>query len=151
MSQNDEADTTMTHQDIEDYAMEQINAAAYPDDIHRCFLFHCSSCQRVMPFSLRISYSKACGDERPAYDFAGTVNGTCSQCSREQILLSIKIDNYAEEEQEHPVCTCGADTFVLCMCDRYEGPSGLEGFFDEGVLVGKCETCGTHKTFLYTD
>jgi hypothetical protein len=65
--------------------------------------------------------------------------------------LSIKRDNYEEDEQEHPVCSCGSDTFVLCMCDRYEGLSGFEGFFDEGVLVGKCETCGTHRTFLYTD
>jgi hypothetical protein len=141
----------MTDEDIEEYARGQINAAAYSDDIHRCYLFHCNACQRVVPFSLRISYSEACSDGRPAYDFAGTVFGTCTHCNQEQILLSIKVDDFEEDEQEYPVCSCGSDTFVLCMCDRYEGPSGLEGFFDEGVLVGKCETCGTHRTFLYTD
>jgi hypothetical protein len=151
MSQYSEVVTTMTQQDIEDYAKEQINAAAYPDDIHQCSLFHCSTCQRVMPFSLRISYSEAFDGKRPAYDFAGTVYGTCSKCGQELVLLSIRLDNHAEEEQEHPVCICGSDTFILCMCDRYEGPSGLQGFFDEGVLVGKCETCGAFKTFLYTD
>jgi hypothetical protein len=141
----------MTHIDLEEYAKEQINAAAYPDDEHRCFLYPCSNCERVVPFIVRISYSVACDEARPAYDFAGTVHGTCIRCNQEQKLFGIIRNNHPEEEQEHPVCLCGSNAFILCMCERYEGPSGLAGFFDEGVLVGKCETCGTFKTFLYTD
>jgi hypothetical protein len=140
----------MTFQDLEEYTKEQINAAAYPDDDHRCFLYPCSNCKRVVPFSVRISYSAACDSARPAYDFAGTVYGTCIQCNQEQILFGITRDNHPEEEQEHPTCSCGSDAFILCMCERYEGLSGLTGFFDEGVLAGKCETCGAFKTFLYT-
>ncbi|MFW9958222.1 MAG: hypothetical protein ACFFCT_09125 [Candidatus Odinarchaeota archaeon] len=141
----------MTHIDLEEYAKEQINASAYPDDDHRCFLYPCSNCNRVVPFNVRISYSVACDDARPANDFAGTVYGTCIQCNQEQNLFSIKRGNYTEKVQEYPVCSCGSDAFILCMCERYEGPSGLTGFFDEGVLVGKCETCGTFNTFLCTD
>jgi hypothetical protein len=141
----------MIHIDLEDYAREKINAAAYPDDDHRCFLYSCNNCKQVVPFSIRISYSVACDETRPAYDFAGTVYGTCIQCNQEQKLFGITVNNYPEEEQDHPICSCGSDAFILCMCERYEGPSGLTGFFDEGVLVGKCETCGTLKTFLYTD
>ncbi len=141
----------MVHLDLEEYAKEQINAAAYPDDIHRCHLYQCDDCKRVLPFSVRISYSVACDKARPAYDFAGTVYGTCARCKKEQKLFSVTVFNHPEEEQEHPVCSCGSDMFVLCMCERYEGPSGLAGFFDEGVLVGKCETCGTARTFLFTD
>ena len=141
----------MTHIDLEEYAKEQINAAAYPDDDHRCVLFSCGNCNRIVPFKVRISYSVACDEARPTYDFAGTVHGTCIRCNQEQVLFGIIRDNQPENEQEHPVCSCGSDAFILCMSERYEGPSGLAGFFDEGVLVGKCETCGTFKTFLYTD
>jgi hypothetical protein len=146
-----DVDEPMIYQDLEEYAKEQINAAAYPADDHRCYVYPCSNCNKVVLFKVRISYSVACDEARPAYDFAGTVYGTCIQCNQEQKLFSIQRGNYPEEEQEYHVCSCGSDAFILCMCERYEGLSGLAGFFDEGVLVGKCETCGTPKTFLYTD
>jgi hypothetical protein len=141
----------MTNDTLEDYGKEQINAAAYSDDVHICTLFSCEHCERISPFSLLISYSTACDRARPAADFAGTVQGTCSQCGTTDVLFGIKRGNHPESETEHPVCSCGSDAFVLCLCERYEGASGLQGFFDEGVLVGKCATCGSHKTFLFTD
>jgi hypothetical protein len=119
----------MTQQEPEDYAKEQINEAGYPDDEHRCSLFQCHKCETVMPFSVRISYSTACDSTRPAYDFAGTVYGTCIGCNQEQKLFSIIRNNHPEEEQEHSACSCGFDAFILCMCERYEGPYGLAVFF----------------------
>ena len=142
---------TMIDTDLEAFARKQINAETYPDDVHICNQFRCKQCAEVVPFSLCISYSRACDDARPAQDFAGTVHSTCSKCGSKGIVLSIKRGAFPEEEQETPRCSCGSDSFYLCMCERYEGANGLEGFFDEGVIVGKCSRCGALKTFLFTD
>lgn len=141
----------MTSENLEDYAKSAINASAYPDDIHRCSLFRCQQCERVVPFMIQISYSDACDEARPALDFAGTVIGTCSECGLVQILFSIKRGEYPEVEQDQPICSCGSNSYILCLCERYEGAYGLQGFFDEGVIAGKCGTCGSHRTFLFTD
>ena len=141
----------MSDNELEEYAKNQINAAAYADDVHTCNHFECGHCNEVVPFTLRISYSDACDDARPAQDFAGTVYGTCGKCGSTDSLFGIIRGRFPETEQEHPVCSCGSDSFFLCMCERYEGAYGLQGFFDEGVIVGKCSTCGILRTFLYTD
>lgn len=141
----------MTDNDLEEYAKKQINASAYSDDIHICNQFRCKQCADIVPFSLLISYSEACDNMRPAQDFAGTVHSTCSKCGSKGVVLCIKRGEYSEVEQEIPRCSCGSDTFFLSMCERYEGAYGLEGFFDEGVLVGKCSRCGNLKTFLFID
>jgi len=141
----------MPTDELEDYAKEQINAGAYSDDVHTCTLFRCEKCERTVPFVIEISYSAACDKARPALDFAGTVSGTCGDCGMIQTLFSIKRGDYPEVEQEYPVCSCGSYTYITCLCERYEGASGLQGFFDEGVIVGKCATCGTHRTFLFID
>jgi len=137
--------------ELEEYAKEQINAAAYTEDVHTCSHFTCSQCGRMVPISLLISYSKACDKARPALDFAGTVQSTCSNCGLVEIRLRIIRGKNPEVEQEHPVCSCGSQSFFVCMCERYEGAQGLQGFFDEGVIVGKCSTCGSLRTFLFTD
>ncbi len=141
----------MADNELEEYAKEQINAAAYPEDVHNCIIFRCDTCRMVIPFSVTISYSVACDKNRPSLDFAGTVFGTCSQCGLSIILFSIKRNNQPEEERERPTCSCGSDTYIVCLCERYEGSSGFEGFFDEGVIAGECAVCGTHRTFLFTD
>jgi len=141
----------MSNNELEEYAKEQINASAYPDDEHICTHFMCEYCQEIVPLALDISYSRACDKARPALDFAGTVRSTCSKCGSIETKFSIIRDQHPEVEQEHQVCSCGSDSFFVCMCERYEGVQGLQGFFDEGVIVGKCSTCGSHKTFLFTD
>jgi hypothetical protein len=40
---------------------------------------------------------------------------------------------------------------VVCECERFEGGDGLSGFFDEGVVVGKCSECGRNRVMVYTD
>ena len=34
---------------------------------------------------------------------------------------------------------------------RIEGDEGVMGFFDEGVVVGKCSNCGRNRVFVHTD
>jgi len=143
--------TEMSDCELENYAKEQINAEAYADDVHICTQFRCNHCELIAPFSLLISYSNACDENRPASDFAGTIYSTCSICGSVETPLSIIRGNHPEAEKEHPVCSCGSNSFFLCMCERYEGAHGLEGFFDEGVIVGKCSSCGSFRTFLFTD
>jgi hypothetical protein len=41
--------------------------------------------------------------------------------------------------------------FVVCECERFEGDEGVFGFFDEGVVVGKCLECGCNRVMVYTD
>ncbi len=141
----------MKETNLDEYAKEQLNVSAYADDVHVCTTFQCEYCGRAVPFSVLISYSEACDKARPPSDFAGTVYGTCTECGTGKILFSIVTNGRPEVEDEHPVCSCGSDAFILCMCERYEGEYGLAGFFDEGVIVGKCAVCGTNRTFLFTD
>jgi hypothetical protein len=37
------------------------------------------------------------------------------------------------------------------MCERIEGEEGIPGFFDEGVIVGKCILCNRNMAFVFTD
>ena len=36
-------------------------------------------------------------------------------------------------------------------CFWLEREEGMMGFFDEGVVVGKCVECGQEQAFVYTD
>ena len=51
-----------------------------------------------------------------------------------------RIDNVREEPQ-----------FLVGRCERFEGDEGLSGFFDEGVVVGKCHRCGRNRVMVYVD
>jgi hypothetical protein len=53
--------------------------------------------------------------------------------------------------EEKPACECGNITFIVGECERIEGNEGVMGFFDEGVVVGKCSRCGRMRAFVYTD
>jgi hypothetical protein len=35
--------------------------------------------------------------------------------------------------------------------ERIERDDGMIGFFDEGVVVGKCSRCGRNRALVYTD
>jgi hypothetical protein len=37
------------------------------------------------------------------------------------------------------------------MCERFEGEEGIPGFFDEGVIVGRCTECSRKRAFVFTD
>ena len=48
-------------------------------------------------------------------------------------------------------CRCGSRYFFVAECERIEGAGGLPGFFDEGVLVGRCADCGRMQAFIFSD
>ena len=46
---------------------------------------------------------------------------------------------------------CGNRSFIAGMCERFEGEKGIPGFFDEGVIVGRCTECSRKRAFVFTD
>lgn len=52
---------------------------------------------------------------------------------------------------EKPVCECGSRIFFVGQCERIEGEQGIPGFFDEGVIAGKCTDCKRNQAFAFTD
>ncbi|HBE39863.1 MAG TPA: hypothetical protein DDW27_01400 [Bacteroidales bacterium] len=53
--------------------------------------------------------------------------------------------------EERPECDCGKSIFITGECERIEGEQGIPGFFDEGVIVGKCISCNRNRTFAFID
>ena len=53
--------------------------------------------------------------------------------------------------EERPECECGNRIFMVGQCERIEGEQGIPGFFDEGVIVGKCIQCNRNKVFVLID
>ena len=66
-------------------------------------------------------------------------------------FLSFTGDHRRCEREERPVCECGSVHFLVGECERIEGEEGMLGFFDEGVVVGQCLTCGCTRAFVYID
>ena len=40
---------------------------------------------------------------------------------------------------------------LFAECERIERDDGMMGFFDEGVVVGKCAQCGQNRALVHTD
>ena len=132
--------------DLEAFARQCIAAERYAGDVHTFTVFECDQCGLV-PFELTIEHHT--GSE--PYDFAGIMTGRCTRCGRSAVLFGITGEHRQPERRETPVCECGSKQFIAAMCERYEGEEGLTGFFDEGVLVGKCAVCGRNQALVFTD
>lgn len=131
---------------LEDYAKDCINSRDHPDDFHQFALYSCSSC-RASLFSLTIEYHT--GAEK--WSFRGIIWGHCSECGYLMRLFTFTGTHRQIEREERPGCECGNRTFIAGQCERIEGENGIPGFFDEGVIVGRCAKCGRYKAFVYFD
>lgn len=140
----------MNHQfsptDLEAFARRSIHAHRYPADHHTFRLHGCQSCGLV-PLELTIEHHT--GSRKG--DFKGVILGQCPQCGSNNRVFSYTGSHRQPWRQEKPVCDCGHEHFYVGECERFEGEDGIPGFFDEGVVVGQCSTCGRNRVLVYTD
>jgi hypothetical protein len=132
-------------QDIQGFARKRILADQHPEDVHTFTIVQCEKCG-VVPFNLTIE--RHSGAKKTS--FRGIISAECS-CGRQQVIFSFTGNHRRPEERVVPVCVCGSESFIVCECERFDGADGLPGFFDEGVVVGKCSKCGRNQVFVYTD
>lgn len=137
---------TPSFSDLEAFAREQLRADRYPGDAHPFTVFRCPSCG-VVPFELIVEHHTG----SRADNFRGRVFGTCARCGEPALLFNFTGGHRRPLREERPVCSCKGDRFFVAECERVEGPGGLTGFFDEGVIVGRCASCGRNVALLYTD
>jgi hypothetical protein len=134
-----------TLHDIQSFAKKQIAAEKYPDAYHHTRFAKCDNCG-IVPFSLAIEYHSGAKKS----NFRGVIWAQC-ECGRKERIFSFTGDHRKPEWQEIPACTCGNTWFLVCECERFEGDEGPFGFFDEGVVVGKCSECGRNRVMVTTD
>jgi len=132
--------------DLEKYARACIAAEKHPEDHHRFAPFRCNDCGAV-PLALRLQHHTG---SKPGA-FKGSIYGLCSECGRETRIFTFTGDHRRLLRQERPSCDCGNDYFWVAMVERIEGGQGLAGFFDEGVIVGKCSRCHRLALLASTD
>lgn len=128
------------------FAEQALAAHKYPHDTHIFKLFACDRCGAA-PFSLLIEHHTGSNQN----DFKGVIRGTCARCGAEKQLFSFTGVHRQKIRTENPHCSCGHSTFHTGECERIEGDEGLQGFFDEGVIVGTCASCGKRRVFVFTD
>jgi hypothetical protein len=136
--------TTLT--ELAAFAKERIAADRYPDDYHFFRPAKCSTCG-VVPLALTIEYHT--GSKKG--NFRGVILAQCSECEGKVRIFSFTGSGREPLREEKPACECGNVYFVVGECERIEGDEGVLGFFDEGVVVGKCSRCGRLRAFVYTD
>lgn len=125
------------------FALERLNAAAYPDCRHDFTPHRCSKCSGDT-FEPEIQRQPG---ESPR-DFLGVLRVACSKCGEVAEALSvITSGGPALLPAEHPTCPCGGRRFHLASCDRWESWD----FFDEGTVVAACADCGALQALLDTD
>lgn len=132
--------------DLEMFARERIAADRYPNDYHRFRPYRCDTCG-VAPFELTIEHHT--GSKRG--DFKGAIWGVCTVCGTKKRVFRFTGQHREPLREEKPACTCGHTGFLVGECERIERDDGMMGFFDEGVVVGKCARCGRKRTLVYTD
>jgi ribosomal protein S14 len=132
--------------DLEAFAKRCIAADRFPSDIHRFTAVACPTCG-VVPLALTIEHHTGSKKE----DFKGRITARCGTCGRRFSVLSFTGAHRKPVREEQPACSCGSFRFLVGECERIEGDEGLSGFFDEGVVVGKCESCDRKRAFVYTD
>jgi hypothetical protein len=136
----------MSLANLEAFARQQIAAQRYPDDHHPFRVFRCDGCG-VVAFELTIEHHTGSAEA----DFKGVIWGKCTECGSRKRLFSFTGEHRKWLRDEQAVCECGNASFLVAECERIEGDQGLSGFFDEGVVVGKCSRCGRNRAFVYTD
>jgi hypothetical protein len=132
--------------DLEKYARKRIAAHRYPGDFHFFRPFKCDTCG-VVPFALTIEHHT--GSKKG--NFKGKIFGECAECGTRKRLFSFTGKHRERLREEQPACACGKKQFLVGECERIERDEGVMGFFDEGVVVGKCSECGRNRAFVYTD
>ena len=132
--------------DIEKYALRRIAASKYPNDYHTFRPGKCSTCG-VVPMELTIEHHTG----SKTSNFRGVIIGQCSKCGKKENVLKFTGKHREFHHEEKSVCKCGEGQFIVGECERIEREDGMMGFFDEGVLVGKCIACGRYKTIVHTD
>jgi hypothetical protein len=132
--------------DLEKFARKCMAAGDYPGDYHPFKLLGCPTCG-VVPLRLTIEHHT--GSKKG--DFKGLIYGRCSVCGGEGSIFSFTGKHRKRLREETPVCRCGNALFLVAECERIEGDEGLPGFFDEGVVVGRCWQCGRNRAFVHTD
>ena len=132
--------------ELDDFAMECINSQAYPDDIHNFSIFKCNSCGSSS-FRLTVEHHTGSVDS----NFRGIIWGECSECGYLMRLFTFTGTQRRKLREEKPVCECSNRSFTVGLCERIEGEKGIPGFFDEGVIVGKCTGCNLNRVIVYTD
>jgi hypothetical protein len=132
--------------DLEAFARKRIAADRYPNDAHFFTAYTCDACG-VAPFELTIEHHT--GSKRG--DFKGVIWGVCTECGTRKRLFSFTGAHRKRLREEKPACTCGHAGFLVGECERIERDEGIMGFFDEGVVVGKCSHCGRNRALVYTD
>jgi len=140
----------MTHRnslsDLEAYARKRIAAHRYPNDAHFFTPARCHTCG-VVPLKLTIEHHT--GSRKG--NFKGVIWAQCSVCENRERIFSFTGKHRKPEREVEPVCKCGNAHFLVGECERIERDEGLMGFFDEGVVVGKCSACGRNQALVYTD
>ena len=139
-------DPKTTLSDLEAFAQECIAAHRYPGDAHFFTPFKCDTCG-VVPFELTIEHHT--GSKKG--NFRGTITGRCSECGVSKRVFSFTGKHREPLREEKPACKCGHTEFTVAECERIERDDGMIGFFDEGVVVGKCSRCGRNSALVYTD
>lgn len=132
--------------DLEAFARKQIAAHRYPDDFHIFRPFKCENCGLV-PFKITIEHHT--GSKKG--NFKGVILGACTECGRGMRLFGFTGEHRKGLRKERPVCECGNEGFLMGECERIERDEGIIGFFDEGVVVGKCCRCGRNRALVHTD
>jgi hypothetical protein len=132
--------------DLEAFARKRIAAQRYPDDYHFFTPFRCDACG-VVPFELTIEHHT--GSKKG--NFKGVIWGECTECGNRKRLFSFTGEHRERLREEKPVCRCGNESFLVAECERIERDEGVMGFFDEGVVVGKCSHCGRNRALVDTD
>lgn len=127
------------------YARKRLGAAAYPQDYHPWKVYGCPECGTV-PLTLRIEHHT--GSTAP--DFRGLVYACCTVCGEERRVFGFTGAHRRREREERPTCRCGASAFYVAQLDRIESGE-MAGFYDEGVIVGQCASCGAHRVFVNID
>lgn len=84
-------------------------------------------------------------------DFRGIIHGQCVACDESTRLYAFTGEHRQIVEEEGAVCSCGGNHFMAAECERFEGAGGLQGFFDEGVVVTYCVACGENDRLVMAD
>jgi hypothetical protein len=132
--------------DLEAFAKDRIAAHRYPNDYHFFRPFECDACG-LAPFKLTIEHHTGAKEG----DFKGIIWGDCVECGSRKRHFSFTGAHRKPLRTENPVCDCGNPSFLAGECERIEGDEGVMGFFDEGVVAGKCPSCGRNRALVYTD
>jgi hypothetical protein len=132
--------------ELEAFARQCINSQNHPEDDHIFTMYYCSSCRSP---AFRMTLEHHTGSEE--WNFRGIIWGECTVCGYLMRLFTFTGASRTRLREERPECDCGNRIFMAGQCERFEGEQGIAGFFDEGVIAGKCMSCNRNKVFVYTD